>query len=231
MSIPEKRIVFENRFDAGRQLAQRLASYKNKNVVDLAIPNGGVPIALQVALAIKAELDIIVARKLPVPLRPEGGFGAVADDGTVTLNDRIVEAFKITEKNVHYQIQKVRNSIRQRSLLYKGTRPITPLKDRIVIIVDDGLASGYTMLAAIKSVKKRKPQEVIVGVPAASREAVALVSKIADAVVTCHTAGQGKFYIQDSYRYWHVMKDEEGLKCLKEWQQRRYRRQIDGENK
>ncbi len=134
-------------------------------------------------------------------------------------------------KNVHYQIPKVRNSIRQRSLFYKGTRPVTPLKDRTVIIVDDGLASGYTMLAAVQSVKKRQPQEVIVAVPAASREAVGLVGKVADDVVTCFTASGGKFYIQDSYRYWHVMKDEEGLKCLKEWQQRRYRAQIDGVNK
>jgi len=225
--LSDNKIVFENRFEAGSKLAQKLLAYKDKQVVVLAIPNGGVPVALQVALALNAEMDIVVSRKLPVPLRPEGGFGAVTDDGTVMLNDKIVEAFQITEKHVHYQIQKVRNSIRNRSLFYKGTRPIIPLRDKTVIIVDDGLASGYTMLAAVESVRKRMPEEVIVAVPAASAEAVRLVDKVADKIVTCYTATSGKFYVQDSYRYWHVLKDEEGLKCLKEWQHRRFHSKLD----
>ena len=231
MQIGEQKTVYENRFDAGRKLAEKLMAYRSKPVIVLAIPNGGLPVALQVALALDADLDLVISRKLPIPLRPEGGFGAVADDGTVMLNQDVVKSLSINQQQVNYQVQKVRNDVQQRSLLYRGNRPISVVADKVAIIVDDGLASGYTMMAAVESVRRRKPAEIVVAVPAASATAVKLVNKVADRVVTGVTSYAPKFYVSDYYRYWHVLSDEEGLKCLKEWRVRKYSPNIKASQK
>ncbi|MFC2026905.1 phosphoribosyltransferase [Chloroflexota bacterium] len=226
MHYPRQQPIFENRYDAGRQLATKLGEYKNQPVIILAIPNGGVPVALQVALALNADLDLIISRKIPIPLSPEGGFGAVADDGTIILNQEVLKKINLNEKQVNYQVSKVRNDIQQRSLLYRGSRPISMVSDKTAIVIDDGLASGYTMMAAIESVRRRQPKQVIAAVPAASAAAVKKVEKIADRVVTVVTAFAPKFYVSDFYRYWNVLSDKEGLECFQEWQRRRYQASI-----
>jgi len=223
---PRQQPIFESRYDAGKQLATKLGEYRNQPVIVLAIPNGGVPVALQVALALNADLDLIISRKIPIPLRPEGGFGAVADDGTTILNQEVLKTINLNEKQVNYQVSKVRNDIQQRSLLYRGSRPISIVSDKTVIVIDDGLASGYTMMAAVESVRRRQPKRVIAAVPAASATAVRQVEKIADRVVTIVTAFVPRFYVSDFYRYWNVLSDEEGLECFKEWQKRRYQASI-----
>lgn len=222
MHTPNRSPIFENRYDAGSKLAAKLAEYKNQPVIVLAIPNGGVPVAVPVALALGADLDIVVARKLPIPLLPEGGFGAVADDGTTIFNQNVLKAFNLDEHQINYQVNKVRNDIRQRSLIYRNNRVLSIVKGRIAIIVDDGLASGYTMLAAVESVKRRQPALIIVAVPAASEAAVKEVAKTANRVVTVETAQVPKFYIADYFRYWNELSDEEGVRCFKDWQSRRY---------
>ena len=221
MHFPREKPIFENSYDAGRQLAEKLTEYRRQPVVVLAIPNGGLPVALQVALALGAELDVVVSRKIPIPLRPEGGFGAVADDGTVILNEPVVKEIELTQEQMNYQVSQVRVDIRQRSLLYRGNRPLSIVSGKIVIIIDDGLASGYTMMAAVESVRRRRPAQVVVAVPAASAMAVKQVEKVADRVVTCVTGYMPKFFVSDFYRYWHVFSDEEGLQCLNEWRKRR----------
>ncbi|MFC1875379.1 phosphoribosyltransferase [Chloroflexota bacterium] len=226
MHYPRQQPIFENRYDAGRQLATKLGEYKNQPVIILAIPNGGVPVALQVALVLNADLDLIISRKIPIPLSPEGGFGAVADDGTIILNQEVLKKINLNEKQVNYQVSKVRNDIQQRSLLYRGSRPISMVSDKTAIVIDDGLASGYTMMAAIESVRRRQPKQVIAAVPAASAAAVKKVEKIADRVVTVVTAFAPKFYVSDFYRYWNVLSDKEGLECFQEWQRRRYQASI-----
>ena len=227
MHYPRGTPLFENRFDAGRQLVEKLSGYRGQPVVVLAIPNGGLPVALQVALALEADLDVVISRKLPIPLRPEGGFGAIADDGAVILNEAVVREFGLTQEQINYQVNKVRVDIRQRSLLYRGNRPLVVVSGKIVIIIDDGLASGYTMMAAVESVRRRRPREIVVAVPAASAMAVKQLEKVADRVVTGTTGYVPKFYVSDFYRYWHVLSDDEGLKCLREWRMRRFGLRID----
>jgi len=169
--------IFENRFDAGSQLAGKLAEYQGQPVVVLAIPNGGLPVALQVALALGADLDVVISRKLPI--------------------------------------------------LYRGTKPLSIISGKTVIIVDDGLASGYTMIAAVESVRRSRPARVVVAVPAASEAAVKRLEEVVDQVVTVATGGMSRFYIADYYRYWHALSDEEGLKCLKEYRMRRFAPNIE----
>lgn len=227
MHYPRGTPLFENRFDAGRQLVEKLSGYRGQPVVVLAIPNGGLPVALQVALALEADLDVVISRKLPIPLRPEGGFGAIADDGAVILNEAVVREFGLTQEQINYQVNKVRVDIRRRSLLYRGNRPLVVVSGKIAIIIDDGLASGYTMMAAVESVRRRRPREIVVAVPAASAMAVKQLEKVADRVVTGTTGYVPKFYVSDFYRYWHVLSDDEGLKCLREWRMRRFGLRID----
>jgi predicted phosphoribosyltransferase len=213
--------LFENRYDAGIKLAAKLAEYKGQQVIILAIPNGGLPVAVPVALALDADLDIVVARKLPIPLLPEGGFGAVADDGTTIFNETVLKAINLDEHQINYQVNKVRNDIRQRSLIYRNNRTLSIVKGKTAIIVDDGLASGYTMLAAVESVKRRQPSCIVVAVPAASDAAIKQVEKAANRVITVETAHVPKFYIADYFRYWNELSDEEGVRCFKDWQVRR----------
>jgi predicted phosphoribosyltransferase len=215
--------MFENRHDAGRQLAEKLLEYKNKPVVVLAIPNGGVPIALEVAATIQADIDVIVSRKIPLSLNPEGSLGATADDGTVIINEEAVRKIGLSRPQIEYEASRIRADIKQRSLLYKGNRPLVRLNEKTVIIIDDGLASGYTMMAAIESARHRRPREVVVAVPVASAMAVRTVSKVADRVVTCFTGYMPKFYVSDFYRYWFDLTDDDVLRYMREWREKKYR--------
>jgi predicted phosphoribosyltransferase len=218
--------IFQNRGDAGRRLALKLKEYEAKSVLVLAIPNGGLPVAFEVAIALDGKLDIIISRKIPIPLRPEGGFGALTDDGTVILNEDLVKRLHLPREQINHQIRQVTANILQRSLLYRGNRPISIISGKTVIIVDDGLASGYTMLAAVESVRKRRPKQVVVAVPIASQVALEEVAKSADKVVTVITSNADKFYLADFYRYWNDLSDKDALKCLEDWQAHRFRENI-----
>ena len=215
--------VFENRQDAGRQLAEKLGEYKDQSVVVLAIPNGGVPVALEVASALKADLDLIICRKIPLPLTPEGGFGACADDGTIILNEEIVKRVGLSRQQIEYEASKVRAEIKRRSLLHKGDRPLVGISGKIVILMDDGLASGITMMAAVESVRHRRPKGIVVAVPCASAVAVKQLERVADKVVTCITGYMPRFAVADFYRHWYDVSDDEVVQYLRQWRTRHFR--------
>jgi predicted phosphoribosyltransferase len=212
--------MFQNRHDAGRRLAAELREYREHPVVVLAVPNGGVPVAMEVAGTLKAEMDLVISRKIPSPLSPEAGIGAVADDGTTIFNDEALKKLGLSRQQMEYGINKVRAEIKERSLLYKGDRPLVNVSGKTAIVIDDGLASGYTTMAAIQSVRRRRPKEVVVAVPVASALALKEVERLADKTVTCATGFMPKFYISDYYQFWHELKDEEVLAYLKQWRMR-----------
>lgn len=213
--------MFDNRHDAGRQLAVALSEYGGQPVVVLAIPNGGVPVALEVAGALKAEFDVIVSRKIPAPLSPESGFGAIADDGAILLDEEAVRTVGLSRHQIEYEANRVRAEVRQRSLLYRGEQLPARVNGRTVIIVDDGLASGITMRAAVESVRRRRPKEVVAAAPCASATAVKQLEKVADRVVTCTTGFMPVFYVSDFYRQWYDLSDEEVVRYLGQWRMRR----------
>jgi len=191
--------------------------------VVLAIPNGGVPVALEVAAALNAELDLVICHKLTLSLNPEGSLGAIADDGTVILNEAAMKRTGLSRQQVEHEANRVRAEIKKQSLLYKGDRPLVRVGDRTVIIVDDGLASGFTTLAAVQSVRNRHAREVIVAVPVAPVTALKQVEEAADKVVTYATGFMLKFYLSDFYRHWYDISDEEVVRYLKQWRTRHLR--------
>ena len=227
MHSPAVEPIFENRYDAGRKLAEKLADYAGQSVIVLGIPNGGVAVALGVALALGADFDLVISRKIPLPLSPEGGFGSVTDDGTTILNEEMVKNAGLSQQQINYQVSQVRADIRDRSLLYHHDRPPLAISGRTVIIVDDGLASGYTMRAAVESVRHRKPEKIIAAVPVGPEHVVKELQEVADKVVTCAVGTTPRFYVSDFYRYWHEISDSEVLHCLKEWRMRRYGPRIE----
>ena len=227
MHFARGQAIFENRHDAGRRLAAELGEYEGQPVVVLAIPNGGVPVALEVANTLKADLDFVITRKIPLPLNPEAGCGAVADDGTIILNEEIVKKSGLSSQQINYQASKVIAAIRQRSLAYRGDRPLISVTGKTVIIIDDGLASGFTMMAAVESVRRRRPKEIVVAVPVASAMALERLEKVTDKVVACATGSMPEFYIADFYRYWHDLSDDEVIRYLKEWRTRQFRSNIE----
>ena len=200
-----------------------MSEFDNQPGVVLAIPKGGVTVALEVASALKSDLDLVISRKIPVPLNPEAGLGAIADDGTIIVNEETVRKMGLSRQQIEYEAGKVRADIKQRSILYKGNRPLVRVSGRVAIIVDDGLASGFTMMAAVESVRHRRPTEIVVAVPVASEAAVKQVEKVADKIVTCATGFIPKFYIADFYRYWHDLSDDEVIRYLQQWRTRHFR--------
>jgi len=222
MYNPGQTDIFQNRQDAGRHLAAQLLEYESQGAVVLAIPNGGVPVGLEVATALKADFDVIIARKLPIPLNPEAGFGAVVDDGTIILNDELVRGLGLTQQQINLKVGEVRAKIRQRSLLYRGERPLTSISDKTVIITDDGLASGYTMMAAVESARRRRPKEIVVAVPTASAGAVEKLEEMADKVIAGVTAYTPRFAVADAYRHWYDLDDDEVIQYIRQWRSQRF---------
>ncbi|MBM2831722.1 MAG: phosphoribosyl transferase [Dehalococcoidia bacterium] len=216
---------FEDRADAGRQLAVKLSAYARLPVVVMAIPNGGVPVAAEIARALNADLDVVVSRRIPMPLHPESGFGAITDDGTMLLLDDLVRTTGLDKQQIESEAERVRAEVKRRSLLYKGNRLPVSLHRQTAIIVDDGLASGITMLAAVSSVRQRYPWEIVVAVPCASASAKEQVEKVAEKVIAC-VVGEpdAPFAVADHYVLWPDVKDAEVISTLDEWQKQRFRR-------
>ena len=214
-------IIFDNRHDAGRRLAAKLGDYSDWSVVVLAIPNGGVPVALEVAGALNAGFGLVISRKIPSPLNPEAGFGAITDDGTIILNDEAAKRIGLNRQQIEYEANKVRAEIKRRIMLYRGERSLISVSGKTTIIIDDGLASGITMMAAVESVRHRRPREIVVAVPCASAIALKQLERVADKVVTCATGFMPKFYVSDFYRHWHDVSDDEVVRYLNQWRVRR----------
>ncbi len=179
---------FANRAQAGQMLAQKLLSYAGRpHVVVLGLPRGGVPVAYEVAEALEAPLDVLVARKLGVPGFEELAMGAVASGGARVLNEDVLAETEVPWAEVEAATQREMREIERREIEYRGGRPALALHDRLVILVDDGLATGATMRAAIEAAKAQKPAGIVVAVPTGARETVIALRPLVADVVTVMT--------------------------------------------
>jgi predicted phosphoribosyltransferase len=179
---------FRNRTDAGRRLAEKLAAYANRpDVLVLALPRGGVPVGFEVARALGAPLDVFLVRKLGVPDYEELAMGAVATGGVRVLNDEIVRGLGISEHEVDAAAARELQELARRERLYRGDRPLPGIAGRTVILVDDGLATGATMRAAIAAVRQQQPARIVVAVPTASPDTCEALKAEADDLVCAMT--------------------------------------------
>ncbi len=180
--------LFRDRREAGRVLADKLASYANRpDVIMLALPRGGVPVAYEVARRLVAPLDVFVVRKLGVPGYEELAMGAVATGGVRVLNDQLVEQLGIPDQMIDAVAARERQELARRERLYRGNRPPPDIRGRTVILVDDGLATGATMYAAIEALRKQNPARIVVAVPTASPETCEEMKAKADDLICAIT--------------------------------------------
>ncbi|KTD23478.1 phosphoribosyltransferase [Legionella lansingensis] len=175
---------FINRHEAGRILADQLKSYANNpNVIVLALPRGGVPVGYEVAKALSVPLDVFIVRKLGVPDHEELAMGAIASGGVTVFNQDIVDTLSISQENIEKIIAKEEQELKRREDMYRHNLPFPDLENKIVILVDDGIATGATMRAAIKALRQQNPAQLIMAIPVAAFSTYQEMGKLVDEIV------------------------------------------------
>lgn len=203
--------MFKDRFDAGRKLAERLKAYGEKNTIVLAIPRGGLQVGAPIAKALHCPLDVIVAKKIPYPDQPELALGAIGEGGEVVINEEIMrsnlEAY-VEEKKKYLLIE-----VQRKAAHYHAKAP--KLSGKTVILTDDGIATGSTMLACIEVVKKQDPKAIIVALPIGSHEGIAALKRVVDKVI-CLEIPDLFFAVGQGYESFEQVEDNEAIRILKE---------------
>ena len=208
--------VFDDRLHVGELLAKKLEEYKGKeDAYVLAIPAGGVQVAFVVAKRLMIPLDLAVTRKLHVPWNREVGFGAVSWDGTMFLNEPLIASLGLTRDDIDRCVAEEKEVIRRRLQKFRGDKPFPNLKDKTTIIVDDGLASGFSMLTTLKTIEQMGAKEVIVAVPTAPISAINLIRPYADKVVCLNIRSGPMFAVADAYTKWYDLEDEDVMDFLR----------------
>jgi putative phosphoribosyl transferase len=207
---------FKDRAQAGELLAQRLSSYAGRNdVIVLGLPRGGVPVASVLAKKLQLPLDIILVRKLGMPGQEEFALGAIASGGTRYLQEDVVRAYAIPEASIDQVVTREMAELERREKAYRSARPALPLQGRVLILVDDGLATGSTMKAALLAVRKQQPARVIVAVPVAPPQSVAKLGEDADEII-CLRTPEPFFAVGSWYENFGQTSDEEVIRLLSE---------------
>ena len=208
------RRVFRDRREAGEVLADELASYRDSdNLLVLGLARGGVPVGWQVASALRAPLDVFLVRKLGVPQWPELAMGALATGGGVVINDSLVRSLGINDEQIAAAIERETEELHRREGAYRGDRPPLDLADRTVILVDDGIATGASMLAAVRAVRAKSPARVVVAVPVGPPSACRELGLEADDVV-CATMPPGFEAVGQVFGDFHQVIDDEVRELL-----------------
>lgn len=207
--------LFRDRVDAGQRLAKRLESYRHASPVVFAIPRGGVPVGAEIARWLDAELDVVVARKLGAPFHAELAIGAVTADGERFLSQDIISQLRVDDAYLEQITKEQGEEARRREQRFRGGRPPVDVKGRTALLVDDGLATGATMRAAARSLRKREPGRLVVAVPVGSREACAALRKDADEVV-CLAEPDPFYAIGLYYEHFEQVEDAEVLRLLEQ---------------
>lgn len=207
-------MIFHDRYDAGRQLAAKLMPYAGrKDVIVLALPRGGVPVGFEVAKALNVPLDLLLVRKLGVPGQEELAMGAIASGGVRVLNPRVVEMFQPSDEVLDRVTEKASRELERREHVYRDNRPPPAVRGQTVILVDDGLATGSTMRAAITAVRNQEPASLVVAVPVCSSNTCDEIRGLVDRVV-CLTAPDSFYAVGQCYQDFSQTTDAEVLELL-----------------
>ena len=215
--LRNKLYVFQDRFTAGERLAEFLKGLVDAKSVVLAIPAGGVPVGLVVAKKLSLPFRVLVVRKVHIPWNPEAGFGAMAWDGTVTLNQELVEQLRLTQHEVEECIAREKADLEARVRRFMRGKTLSDVRGKSAILVDDGLASGYTMLVAVKSVEKLHPARIVVAVPTASAGAINLLLPHVSCIACLNVRNLYPFAVADAYRLWYDLSEDDVEDLLKQY--------------
>jgi predicted phosphoribosyltransferase len=217
-SLRDKRFVFKDRDDAAKVLSEMLKPHykKAEETFVLAIPSGGVPIGLEVAKGLSLPLDLIIVRKIPIPGNPEAGFGAVTLDGDVFLNNELVAFLRLSPKEIEDQITKVKTDLKERNRVFRQGIPFPDVINKTVLMADDGLASGYTMLACVETVRRKGASKIVVAIPTAPESSVSRISPIVEEIF-CPNIRTGRYFaVAEAYANWYDLTRDEVLTRLQE---------------
>ncbi len=201
-------MVYSDRVDAGRKLSKELAKYRGQDAIVLALPRGGVVVGAEIARALGLPLDVIITRKIGAPGNPEYAIGAVAENGQVQLNHEAVDVLGVDKEYLDAEIARQQAEIARRKALYRGGQPLASLQGKTVILVDDGIATGFTALAAVAAARAERPAKLVLAVPVAPEESLAELRPKVDEFV-CPEIPEFFFAIGAFYGDFRQVTDEE----------------------
>jgi len=220
VELPELRDhiqVFQDRTEAGQVLSKMLNEFKDSESIILAIPSGGIPIGTIMAQNLHLILDVAISSKITLPWNPEAGYGAVAFDGTLALNQDLITRLGLGEETVNQGIADTQEKVKRRLYKFRGDDKKLDIQDKTVILADDGIASGYTLLAALKALKNQGVRERIVASPTAHLEALYMLENNFDRIYCPNVRSGWSFAVAEAYHYWDDVGEDESVQMMNDY--------------
>ena len=217
IDLPELRDkirVFQDRTHAGRVLTRMLAADDQQSGIIMAIPAGGVPVGVVMAEKLGLDFDVVVVSKITLPWNTEAGYGAVAFDGTVQLNNDLIRQVNLTVEDIEKGIEKTKNKVERRVTKLRGQKPFPDLKNRSAILVDDGLASGFTMQTAVTALRTAGAGRIIVAVPTGHRRSVEIIAREVEVLYCANIRGGYSYAVASAYVIWSDVEEEDVVNML-----------------
>ncbi|MBC7100903.1 MAG: phosphoribosyltransferase [Methanobacteriales archaeon] len=215
--LRDKFFVFKNRKEAGEVLVRMLKDYQDSDAIILGIPAGGVPVAAVIAKKLNLTLDVLIVSKITLPWNREAGYGAVAFNGTIKLNQKLIDSLGLTGREVEAGIKETLKKVERRVQIFRKGKPPLKLKNRTVIVVDDGLASGYTMLAAVEALRRAGAGKIIIAVPTANLDAIKRLEGKVDMVYSPNIRHVYPYAVADAYKNWYDISEDEVKSILQKF--------------
>jgi putative phosphoribosyl transferase len=212
--------VFQDRTHAGHILAEMLAAHDTQDGIILAIPAGGVPVGVVMAEKTGLDFDVAVVSKITLPWNTEAGYGAVAFDGTVKLNEDMMRRVHLTPEDVKQGIEKTTAKVARRVTKLRGSHHLPDLGNRSAILVDDGLASGFTMRVAVAALRTAGAGRIVVAVPTAHRHSAEMIAREVEALYCANIRGGFSYAVASAYRHWSDVAEEDVVKLLEQFKTR-----------
>jgi len=218
--LRDKVRVYTGREHAGRVLAGMLDAYRETDTLVMAIPSGGVPVGVALAELLQLPLDVAVVSKITLPWNSEAGYGAVAFDGTVRINEELLPFLQLTEMQKSEGLEKTRQKVARRVLKFREHAPIPNIGGRNAILVDDGLASGFTLMVAVAAVRRLYPEKLVVAVPTGSAQRLQKVAREVDGLYCANVRGGWSFAVAEAYEQWFDLDEEDAVQMVRAYQRR-----------
>ena len=209
--------VFRDRASAGKVLAGMLEEYRSSNAIVMGIPAGGIAVAVEISRELYLPLDIAVVSKITLPWNPEAGYGAVAFDGTVMLNEELLSRLNLSKQEIQTGIKETEQKVAKRVVMFREDRPLPDFK-RPIILVDDGLASGFTLRVAIKALRQTGATNIILAVPTGHLESAQMILEGVEAIYCPNLRSGFSFAVADAYEQWSDLDEQEVKRILQEFE-------------